>query len=38
VAVLDAERSLVDARVSALAAQAARAVAWADVEHAVGSP
>ena len=38
VAVLDAERSLVDARVSALQAQAARAVAWADVEHAVGAP
>jgi outer membrane protein, heavy metal efflux system len=38
VAVLDAERALVDARVSALEAQAARAVAWADVQHAVGAP
>lgn len=38
VAVLDAERALVDARVSALEAQAARANAWADVEHAVGTP
>jgi cobalt-zinc-cadmium efflux system outer membrane protein len=38
VAVLDAERALVDARVSALEAQAKRADAWADVEHAVGTP
>jgi cobalt-zinc-cadmium efflux system outer membrane protein len=38
VAVLDAVRALVDARVSALEAQAARTVAWADVEHAVGAP
>jgi outer membrane protein, heavy metal efflux system len=38
VAVLDAERAVVDARVSALQARAERAVAWADVEHAVGEP
>lgn len=38
VAVLDAERSLVDARVTALEARAARANAWADVEHALGTP
>jgi cobalt-zinc-cadmium efflux system outer membrane protein len=38
VAVLDAERVLVDARVAALQAQAARADAWADVEHALGAP
>jgi cobalt-zinc-cadmium efflux system outer membrane protein len=38
VAVLDAERALVDARVTALEAQAARASAWADVEHALGTP
>ncbi len=38
VAVLDAERALVDARVTALEAQAARASAWADVEHAMGTP
>jgi cobalt-zinc-cadmium efflux system outer membrane protein len=38
VAVLDAERALVDARVTALEAQAARAAAWADVEHALGVP
>jgi cobalt-zinc-cadmium efflux system outer membrane protein len=38
IAVLDAERALVDARVSALQAQAARAVAWADAEHALGIP
>jgi cobalt-zinc-cadmium efflux system outer membrane protein len=38
VAVLDAERTLVDVRVSALAARAARANAWADVEHALGMP
>jgi cobalt-zinc-cadmium efflux system outer membrane protein len=37
-AVLDAERALVDARVTALEAQAARANAWADVEHALGEP
>jgi outer membrane protein TolC len=36
--VLDAERALVDARVTALEAQAARASAWADVEHALGAP
>jgi cobalt-zinc-cadmium efflux system outer membrane protein len=35
-AVLDAERTLVDVGVSALRAQAARATAWADVEHALG--
>jgi cobalt-zinc-cadmium efflux system outer membrane protein len=34
--VLDAERVVVDARVSALEAEAARANAWADLEHAVG--
>jgi outer membrane protein, heavy metal efflux system len=38
IAVLDAERALVDARVTALEAQAARASAWADVEHALGTP
>ncbi len=38
IAVLDAERALVDARVTALEAQAARASAWADVEHALGVP
>jgi cobalt-zinc-cadmium efflux system outer membrane protein len=38
IAVLDAERALVDARVSALEAQASRAGAWADVEHALGEP
>lgn len=38
VAVLDAERALVDARVTALEAQAARASAWADVQHALGAP
>jgi cobalt-zinc-cadmium efflux system outer membrane protein len=37
-AVLDAERSLVDARVTALEARATRAGAWADVEHALGAP
>jgi cobalt-zinc-cadmium efflux system outer membrane protein len=36
-AVLDAERALVDARVAALQAQAARADAWADVEHSLGA-
>lgn len=38
VMVLDAERTLVDTRVAALRAQAARANAWADVEHALGAP
>jgi outer membrane protein TolC len=38
VAVLDAERALVDTRVTALEAQATRASAWADVEHALGAP
>lgn len=38
IAVLDAERALVDARVTALDAQAAAANAWADVEHALGVP
>jgi outer membrane protein, heavy metal efflux system len=38
VAVLDAERALIDARVTAIEARAARAVAWADVEHAIGTP
>ena len=38
VAVLDAERSLVDAQVLALQAQAAQADAWIDVEHAMGTP
>jgi cobalt-zinc-cadmium efflux system outer membrane protein len=38
VAVLDAERAMVDTRLSALQAQAVRANAWADVEHAVGGP
>jgi outer membrane protein TolC len=38
VAVLDAERALVDTRVSAFQAQAARTSAWADVEHALGAP
>jgi cobalt-zinc-cadmium efflux system outer membrane protein len=37
-AVLDAERTLIDTRVSALQAQASRASAWADVEHALGEP
>jgi outer membrane protein, heavy metal efflux system len=37
VAVLDAERAVVGARVTALEAQAARANAWADVEHALGA-
>ncbi|HEY5242665.1 MAG TPA: TolC family protein [Polyangiaceae bacterium] len=36
--VLDAERTLVETGVSALRAQAARATAWADVEHALGVP
>jgi cobalt-zinc-cadmium efflux system outer membrane protein len=35
-AVLDAERTLVDARVAALVAQATQASSWADVEHALG--
>jgi cobalt-zinc-cadmium efflux system outer membrane protein len=38
IAVLEAERALVDARLTALEAQAARASAWADVEHALGVP
>jgi cobalt-zinc-cadmium efflux system outer membrane protein len=38
VALLDAERTLVETRVSALQAQAARAAAWADLEHALGGP
>jgi cobalt-zinc-cadmium efflux system outer membrane protein len=38
VAVLDAERALVDIRVAALQAQTARANAWADVDHALGAP
>jgi cobalt-zinc-cadmium efflux system outer membrane protein len=38
VAVLDAERTLVDVRLAALDAEAARATAWADIEHAVGAP
>ncbi len=38
VAVLDAERALVDARLTALEAEAVRASAWADVEHALGAP
>jgi cobalt-zinc-cadmium efflux system outer membrane protein len=38
IAVLEAERALVDARVTALEAEAARASAWADVEHALGAP
>jgi cobalt-zinc-cadmium efflux system outer membrane protein len=38
VAVLDAERALVDARLTALDAQASRATAWSDIEHALGAP
>lgn len=38
VAVLDAQRALVDVRVTSLEAQAARASAWADLEHALGAP
>ncbi|MEO8801529.1 MAG: TolC family protein, partial [Polyangiaceae bacterium] len=38
IAVLDAERALVDAKVLALQAEAARANAWIDVEHALGTP
>jgi outer membrane protein, heavy metal efflux system len=38
VAVLDAQRAWVDARLSALQAKAAQADAWADVEHSVGGP
>jgi cobalt-zinc-cadmium efflux system outer membrane protein len=38
VAVLDAQRVLIEARVAVLDAQAARANAWADVEHALGAP
>jgi cobalt-zinc-cadmium efflux system outer membrane protein len=37
VAVLDAERALVDARLTALETQAVRASSWADVEHALGA-
>ncbi len=37
-AVLDAERTLVDTRLTVLDAQAARANAWADIEHALGAP
>lgn len=37
-AVLDAERALIEARVNAIESQAAQAAAWADVEHALGSP
>jgi cobalt-zinc-cadmium efflux system outer membrane protein len=38
VAVLDAERARIDARLGLLEARAARASAWVDVEFAVGSP
>jgi cobalt-zinc-cadmium efflux system outer membrane protein len=38
IAVLDAERVLVETRVSGLQAQAARARAWAEVQHALGGP
>jgi len=38
VAVLDAERARVDARVTTLESQAARSIAWANVEHALGAP
>jgi cobalt-zinc-cadmium efflux system outer membrane protein len=38
VAVLDAQRVLIEARVAVLDAQAARANAWADIEHALGAP
>jgi outer membrane protein, heavy metal efflux system len=38
VAVLDAQRALIEARVAALEAQTARANAWADIEHALGAP
>ncbi len=37
VAVLDAERSLVEIRLTALDSQAAAADAWADIEHALGA-
>jgi cobalt-zinc-cadmium efflux system outer membrane protein len=37
-AVLDAERALIEARVNAIEAQAAQAAAWVDVEHALGAP
>ena len=38
VAVLDAERTRIEVRLSLLEARAARASAWLDVEHAVGVP
>ena len=38
VTVLDAERARIDVRLSLVAARAARALAWIDVEHAVGVP
>jgi outer membrane protein TolC len=38
VAVLDAERALVDTELAVVQAEAARATAWADIEHAVGGP
>ena len=38
VAVLDANRARIDARMSLLEASAARALAWIDVERAVGQP
>ncbi len=38
VAVLDAERSLIETRLTALDSQASGASAWADVEHALGAP
>jgi outer membrane protein TolC len=36
--VLDAERARLDAHLSAIEARAARALAWIDVEHALGTP
>ncbi len=38
VTVLDAERARIEVRLSLVAARAARALAWIDVEHAVGVP
>ena len=38
VAVLDAERARIDARLGLLEARAARASAWVDVQYAVGAP
>lgn len=38
IAVLDAERARIDARISLLEARAARALAWIDVEHTLGVP